>query len=170
MRQGDLLDHYSDPWGEVRDVTGSVAVVGRFGPHRWDYRTSRLGGNPVRECAECGTLEVYWDADDGDGYCPAGAGYFYRFELSDRERDALAWIADRYPSAGVLYDGAEWTADNDGDRWVALVSEHVARNYRDALADDNGDPDAVLPPCAGGRLADVLLDLWNAIDYRDEVA
>ena len=87
----------------------------------------------------------------------------YVFELTDRERDALAWIADRYPSAEVLFDGATWSADDDGDRWVALVPEHVAWNYRDALADDNGVPDAVLPPCAGGRLAEVLLDLWNAI-------
>lgn len=87
----------------------------------------------------------------------------YVFTLTDRERDSLAWIADRYTSAEVLFDGAEWTADDDGDRWTALVPEHVAWNYRDTLPDDNGVPDAMLPPGVGGRLGEVLIDLWDAI-------
>ena len=91
-----------------------------------------------------------------------GTDMDYVFELTDRERDALAWIADRYPSAEVLFDGATWAADDDGDTWTAKVPEHVAWNYRDALADDNWRT-LGLPPCAGGRLAEVLLDLWNAI-------
>lgn len=92
----------------------------------------------------------------------------YTFTLTDRERDALAWIADRYVSAETLYDGASFEpADDDGDPdyhgdWVVLVPEPVAWAYVDALEnDEDGSP--VVPPCAGGPLADKLQAFYEAI-------
>lgn len=83
----------------------------------------------------------------------------YTLTLSPDAHRALAWIADRYTSAEVLYDGSEY----DEDTQTLTVPEHVAHNYLDELPQDNGVEGAVLPPCAGGPLAEALISLYEQI-------
>lgn len=91
----------------------------------------------------------------------------YTLTLTSEELNALAWIADRYTSAEVLYDGME-LADEDAapfadDVTAFIVPEHVVWEYVAALPEDNGVPGAVLPPCAGGTLAAKLIELWESV-------
>lgn len=83
----------------------------------------------------------------------------YTIRLQRHEMDALAWIADRYTSAEILWDGSDY----DEETSILTVPEHVAWEYRDALPEDNGDPGATLPPCAGGSLAVALLAFLEGI-------
>ena len=83
----------------------------------------------------------------------------YTLTLTDEERNALAWVADRYTSAEVLYAGMEET-DAEG---TFTVPEHVAWEYAEALPLDNGNPAQSVPPCVGGMLADKLLTLLDSI-------
>ncbi len=85
----------------------------------------------------------------------------YRLNLTPAEAKALAWIADRYQSATVLWDGAEHEETDAGT--ILTIPEHVAWDYAEALPRDNGVPGACLPPCAGGPLAEKLLDFLDSI-------
>lgn len=87
--------------------------------------------------------------------------------LTPEEHHALAWIADRYDSASVLFDLPDWRdvpapADiyqRPSRQYVAHITPDTAARYVDALPDDwsTGNrhplPDTA-PPCAGGTLAD----------------
>ena len=84
----------------------------------------------------------------------------YAVPMRPLEYRALAWIADRYPSAQTPYDGATYRP------FVLMVPETVAAAYLRALPQDNGNPWQTVPPCAGGPLADALLSLTAcAYDY-----
>ncbi len=90
----------------------------------------------------------------------------YKLTLTSSEHRALAWVADRYGSAEILYDGMVRTDDDDsGDGWGGVfdVPEHVAWNYAEELPRDNGVESALLPPCAGGSLAGKLIGLLDGI-------
>lgn len=84
-------------------------------------------------------------------------GYFYVLSMPEAEYNTLAWIADRYPSAEVLYDGSVYHHN------VLIVPEWVAHEYRDALPEDNGNPYQIIPPCAGGSLAEVLIEFYDGM-------
>jgi hypothetical protein len=88
----------------------------------------------------------------------------YTLTLTADEHKALAWIADRYTSAEVLYDGLDATDDNDQD-WGGnfTIAEHVVWEYMEALPEDNGNPGQIVPPCVGGTLADKLVRLWESV-------
>lgn len=83
----------------------------------------------------------------------------YNVPMTPNEHSMLAYIADRYPSAEALHDGSTY----DADRYILTVPESVAHNYLAKLPEDNGDADAVLPPLAGGSLAEALIALYNAV-------
>lgn len=83
----------------------------------------------------------------------------YTIKLDRSAYDALAWIADRYVSAEVLYDGSDYDEETE----TLTVPEHVAWEYTWALPEDNGNPNQAVPPCAGGPLADALLDFFVSI-------
>lgn len=85
--------------------------------------------------------------------------FAYVVPMSPEAFDALGWIADRYTSAEILWDGSDYDEDTE----TLTVPEGVAWSYRDALPEDNGVADAALPPCAGGPLADSLLALLDSI-------
>lgn len=83
-------------------------------------------------------------------------GYHYVVPMSKGAQRSLAWIADRYVSAAYLFDGSRRLPN------ALVVPEHVAHEYiRSLEEDEDGSP--IVPPCAGGELADVLVDLWNAV-------
>ena len=88
----------------------------------------------------------------------------YQLTLTDSELKALAWIADRYQSAAVLYDGMEDASDENirltGD-YLFYVPEHVAWEYRDALEEEDGNQ--IVPPCTGGTLAEKLISFLGSI-------
>lgn len=84
---------------------------------------------------------------------------FYMVPMSEPAHQALAWIADRYGSAGVLYDGSTYNAETE----TLEIPEHVAWDYCEELPRDNGVEGAILPPCAGGELADALIAFWQEI-------
>ena len=78
------------------------------------------------------------------------------------DRDALAtlaWIADRYTSAEILFDGSDYDAETE----TLTVPEHVAWEYAAALPEDNGNPTQSVPPCAGGPLAEALISFLDSI-------
>lgn len=87
-----------------------------------------------------------------------GAGPFYVIPMSPDTYRSLAWIADRYTSAAVLYDGATHRPN------VLIIPEPVAAAYLAELPQDNGNPYQLVPPCAGGPLADALADLYTLAD------
>lgn len=89
---------------------------------------------------------------------PAG----YRITFTEREYDTLAWLSVRYECAEVLYLGMI-SVNEDPIDLMFSVPEHVAWEYQDAVKAENGDDNAMLPPCAGGSLADKLISLWEAI-------
>ena len=82
-------------------------------------------------------------------------GFAYVIPMTPAAHKALAWIADRYSSAAVLFDGSRFVAN------VLVVPEGVAHEYVQALEEEDGSP--LVPPCAGGPLADALIELWEAI-------
>lgn len=85
-------------------------------------------------------------------------GMAYLLTLTDDEYRALAWVADRYVSAEVLFDGMQAT-DVDG---VYAIPEHVAWDYDRAL-DEDEDGSPLVPPCIGGPLAEKLIALRGSI-------
>jgi hypothetical protein len=87
--------------------------------------------------------------------------YFYATKMTRESYEVLSWIADRYESAGVLYDGSR-TVRSGNDSVILLTPESCAHDYLTALSEENGD-DMVIPPCAGGPLADALLALWETV-------
>lgn len=104
------------------------------------------------------------------GWWTSGA---YVLELTDSERDSLAWIADRYCSASVLFDGARWE-QRDDEIWAGVISSGVMWGYLAALIalEDYDAPPPSIPPCAGGTLADKLRELVRAfptdLEFRDQ--
>lgn len=106
------------------------------------------------------------------GWWTSGA---YELHLTNAERDSLAWIADRYCSAAVIYDGARWDApDETRETWLGVVPQGVAWGYIAALhaLEDYDAPPPSVPPCAGGTLADKLRELVHAfptdMEFRDQ--
>lgn len=91
--------------------------------------------------------------NQGEWHC------FYMVPMSEASYRSLAWIADRYTSAEVLYDGSTYNTETG----MLEVPEHVAWDYSEELPRDNGVEGAILPPCAGGELADVLIAFWEEI-------
>lgn len=95
----------------------------------------------------------------------------YTLELTHGEYRSLAWIADRYVSAEVLYDLPTWHADGpdtggegDPEVWRARLTSAHGWAYTGALiAHEDYDPGNVrrVPPCAGGALA-AKIDAWLA--------
>ena len=87
----------------------------------------------------------------------------YRLDLTAEEHKALAWVADRYYSASVLYDGMDATDENDQDWGGSFdIPEHVAWEYEEELSEENGGG-LIVPPCVGGTLADKLIALRERI-------
>lgn len=91
----------------------------------------------------------------------------YLLILTDEELRSLRVIARSYCSAENLLDGAiyltgeEWEASGaQPGEWPLWIPEHVAWEYRDALAGDWSCPEdeapAGYPPLAGGTLAEKL--------------
>lgn len=83
----------------------------------------------------------------------------YTIHLTGDAWNTLLWIADRYTSAEVLVQGSDY----DDETGILTVPEHVAWEYAEALPEDNGVADAFLPPCAGGPLADALVEFFDSI-------
>lgn len=87
----------------------------------------------------------------------------YRIRITEEERRSLAWLADRYEAARVLYDHLERDADNDlGEQAAYLLPEYRAWQFAEAYAHgDGGNPNQI--PCCSGPLADKIEALWGAI-------
>ena len=85
--------------------------------------------------------------------------------LTPEEESALSWISARYESARVLYDGMIRQECSDIDCHLHphtfAIPERVAWSYQDALEEEDGNQ--VVPPCAGGTLAEKLLTFLEAI-------
>ena len=88
-------------------------------------------------------------------------------EFSATEANTLAWLADRYVTAGILWVCSEPVFDDlngvDTDEYRLQLSERRGSEYLAELARENGDPGQVIPTCAGGPLATKLRALWEAI-------
>ena len=82
--------------------------------------------------------------------------FWYAVPMSEDEYRALEWIGDRYTCAGILRDRSCYRAN------VLLVPEGTAHEYLTELEQENGGG-MIVPPCAGGRLADNLADLYSAV-------
>lgn len=88
----------------------------------------------------------------------------YTLTLTYDEQKALAWVADRYTSAEILYDGMYALGDEkDGGTVTYTVPEHIAWEYDAALPLDNGNDGQIVPPCVGGTLAEKLIQLREGI-------
>ena len=83
-------------------------------------------------------------------------GYHYVVPMAANAYSSLCWIAARYPSADVLVLGSTHRPN------VLIVPERVAHDYLAELEEEDGSP--IIPPCAGGPLANALVDLWQAIE------
>lgn len=88
----------------------------------------------------------------------------YRLELTADEHKTLAWVADRYDSASVLYDGMVKVEDANEDGWGGLfdVAEEIAWQYEEELGLENGGG-LLVPPCVGGTLAEKLIEFQERI-------
>ena len=84
----------------------------------------------------------------------------YQLTLTVSEMRTLGWIADRYRSAQVLHDGMEGEENQRGMEGNFTVPESIAWEYRDALREET---DQMVPPCAGGTLAEKLATLYEEI-------
>lgn len=95
------------------------------------------------------------------------ASHTYQVSLSEHESETLAWLASRYESADLLWLHTEHPEDaSPGDETypsTIVLPEHVAWEYLDLLADENGNPNQMIPACVGGELADKLLTLYVEI-------
>lgn len=111
---------------------------------------------------------------DGWHVLPDGTlAYVYVVTLTENEHKSLAWIADRYTTADILYTRAYATHEDvceDVDGCTAhehtyriCLREHEAWQYTSELADENGDECQTVPTCAGGTLADKLGNLYERI-------
>lgn len=102
----------------------------------------------------------------------------YTIKLSRTELDSLAWVGDRYESAGILYDALQLTSDDDPkyfanryDKTTEFtwnIPEHILWEYREVIPSDWGCSDPAdckekIPPCIGGRLAEKLENLYDEI-------
>lgn len=92
----------------------------------------------------------------------------YTIQITRRERMDLGWVANRYESARVLYDGMEpveedMIDDTPGasilETWE--IPESVAWEYMEALREEDGN--VIVPPRIGGQLADKLVAFLNSI-------
>jgi len=64
----------------------------------------------------------------------------YVLTLTNKERNSLAWCADRYESARILFLGmVERETEYSAEGATYDVPEHVAWASRDAIAEDGGD-------------------------------
>ena len=96
----------------------------------------------------------------------------YKLLISKHELDSLAWVGDRYESAGILYDGlilADTENNSDYDtnsdkhkEYLWQIPEHIAWEYMDSLSTENGYG-MIVPTCIGGTLADKLITFYNKI-------
>lgn len=102
----------------------------------------------------------------------------YKLKLSRAELDSLAWVGDRYESAGILYDGlilADCESNSDYDlntdkhkEYLWQIPEHIAWEYQESIPSDwsysnPNDCPMNYPPCIGGTLRDKLIELYERI-------
>lgn len=96
----------------------------------------------------------------------------YILELSRNELKTLAWVADRYTSAQILYDDMHsddvYSTYDPNETLVYQINEHTAWEYREAIPYDwsysnPNDCPHIIPPCIGGTLGDKLADLYERI-------
>lgn len=92
----------------------------------------------------------------------------YTVELDHAEGSTLRWLADRYNSAGHLYDHGRYVEDAENEDSYAQViklDETQAAVYLAHLVTENGNPGQTLPTCAGGSLAVKLQSLYDEIAH-----
>ena len=102
----------------------------------------------------------------------------YKIKLNRDELNTLAWVGDRYESAGILYDSLKLVPEDDKfyfanrqDRTTEFlweIEEHLIWEYSDAIPSDwsYSNPDdcpMTIPPCIGGTLGDKLATLYEEI-------
>jgi hypothetical protein len=95
----------------------------------------------------------------------------YQVHLTEQEARTLARLACRYETADILYCHMNLCDDMEPDAYgpcshgpaVISLPEYAAWDYRDALADENGNPNQLVPACVGGSLAEKLLTLYVEI-------
>ena len=91
-------------------------------------------------------------------------GYVYRLTFTKEEFKSLAWLADRYTTAEILWNHTELAGSMGSvEVWVMNLPESEAWSYQEALKEENGNPDQVLPTCVGGTLAEKLVELYESI-------
>lgn len=81
--------------------------------------------------------------------------FSYTVHLTDDETKALSWLAARHETAAIL-----WAYEEDN---VITLPEYEAWRYLEEMVKENGNPNQVIPTCAGGSLASKLIDLWESI-------
>jgi len=88
---------------------------------------------------------------------------FYTLKMNPQEYNDLAWLADRYESARVLYDGLECADDVDveytEDCGTFKVPEHVLWEAYEATKEDGGAEGQI--PNLGGDLGKQIYNLFN---------
>lgn len=111
---------------------------------------------------------------DGWHVLPDGThAYVYVVTLTEDEHKSLAWLADRYTTADILWTCAYLTHEDVCEdvsgceahehTYRVCLREHEAWQYTEELATENGDECQTVPTCAGGSLADKLTDLYGRI-------
>lgn len=86
----------------------------------------------------------------------------YELELTDGEFASLRWLAGRYLSAQVVFDGKRILSEatvNGEPISIYSIPEHIAWEFREACDGEDGG----FVPCCGGSLAAKLLDLLQAV-------
>lgn len=95
----------------------------------------------------------------------------YEVHLTKEEAETLSWLSTRYDTAEILWSHAELHDDVEPDAYgsyphgpaVIRLPEHAAWDYMDALKDENGNPNQLVPTCVGGSLSEKLLTLYVGI-------
>lgn len=92
----------------------------------------------------------------------------YTLTLTDGELKSLAWVADRYISAQVLYDSLTCNDTCERDmcpcdckETTYNLQEHEVWDYMEALKEEDGNQ--LVPPCIGGTLSEKLINLYQSI-------
>lgn len=102
---------------------------------------------------------------------PTPVPHLYKVHLTEREATSLTWIAARYETAEILCNHMHLCDDVEPDAYgsyphgpaVISLPEHVAWGYVGALAEENGNPNQMVPTCVGGELSEKLLALYLEI-------
>lgn len=99
---------------------------------------------------------------------PIPQPHFYKVHLTSDQARTLSWLAGRYETAEILMRHAQdrpLTSDPYAAYPPALIRlpEHAAGDYLGALAEENGNPNQMVPTCVGGDLSEKLLTLYLEI-------